>query len=133
MVGVKVAQVIPSPSCRARQTAQYAFGDYTVSNALLSRTGTIPSQREDFDKALHKLMLEVPEGQNVVLTGHGQTFVKSATRVIDEGRMRKGEARYETGFYVIERKDGKLIAQYRFASFKEFANALIEVPLERAN
>jgi hypothetical protein len=117
------------------QTAQYAFGDYTVSNALLARTGIIPSQREDFDKALRKLMLEVevPEGRNVVLTGHGQTFVKSPTRVIDESRMRKGEPRHETGFYVIERKDGKLIAQYRFASFKEFANALIEVPLERAN
>lgn len=135
MVGVKVAQVISSPSCRARQTAQYAFGNYTVSNALLSRTGIIPSQREDFDKALRKLMLEVevPQGQNVVMTGHGQTFVKSPTKVIDEGRMRKGEPRYETGFYVIERKDGKLIAQYRFASFKEFANALIKVPLEPAN
>jgi phosphohistidine phosphatase SixA len=135
MVGVKVAQVFSSPSCRARQTAQYAFGDYTVSNALLARTSVLPSQREDFNKALRKLMLEVelPEGRNVVMTGHGQTFVKSATRVLDERRLRKGEVRRETGFYVIERKDGKLIAHYRFASFREFANALIEVPLEAAN
>ena len=132
MTGVKVSQVISSPSCRARQTAQYAFGDYKVSNSLLPRTGIIPAQHDAFNKALRKLLLEVevPDGGNVVLTGHGGTFLKAETMVLDERRLKEGELRHETGFYVIERTNSKLIAHYRFASLREFANALIEVPLE---
>ncbi|MGB7204146.1 MAG: histidine phosphatase family protein, partial [Anderseniella sp.] len=129
---VRVASVISSPSCRARQTAQNAFGAYRVSNSLLARTGIMVEQREDFAMELRKLLMEVvvPEGQNVVLTGHGETFVKRATILIDDNRMPKGESRYETGFYVLERKDGKIIAHHFFASMKDFANAVIRLPLK---
>ncbi len=132
MAGVKVASVISSPSCRARQTAQNAFGEYKVSNALIARTGVMVEQREDFAVELRKLLMEVelPAGENVVLTGHGQTFVKGKTVVIDENRMSKAEGRKETGFYVMERKEGKIIAHYLFASIREFANAVIRLPVK---
>jgi phosphohistidine phosphatase SixA len=132
MAGVKVSSVVSSPSCRARQTAQYAFGEHTVSNSLLARTGIMVEQRDDFDVELRKLLLQVPvpQGQNAVLTGHGQTFMKGKTTVLDEDRMETGGLRLETGFYVLERKDAKLIAHYRFESIREFSNAVIRLPLD---
>ena len=132
MAGVKVSSVVSSPSCRARQTAEHAFGDHTVSNSLLARTGVMVEQRDDFDVKLRQLLMQtdVPEGQNAVLTGHGQTFVKGKTIVLDEDRMVKGGERLETGFYVLERKDGRIIAHYRFESIREFSNAVIRLPLD---
>ena len=39
IAGVKISEVVSSPSCRARQTAIYAFGKFDrISNSLLHRT-----------------------------------------------------------------------------------------------
>ena len=132
--GVKVAKVISSPSCRARQTAEYAFGnDYEQSNSLLNRSAIMPGQRAAFAQSLRRLLMsvEVPEGSNVVLTGHGATLEWDEKAVIDQDKTGKRRDRKETGFFVLERSGDRIIAHYKFTSIKEFANAVIELPVER--
>ncbi len=132
LVGAKVSEVISSPSCRARQTAQHAFGDgYKVSNSLLNRTAVMPEQGAEFAKALRSLLMsvEVKPDANVVLTGHGATLFWDGPAVVDEIRMSKRKGRRETGFFVLERKDGKIIAHHRFISIRDFANVLIRLPV----
>lgn len=132
--GVKVSRVLSSPSCRARQTAEYAFGDdYDVSNSLLNRTAIMPDQRAGFAQSLRRLLMsvEVPEGSNVVLTGHGATLEWDGKAVIDEDTTGKRRDRKETGFFVLERSGDRIVAHYKFTSIKEFANAVIELPVAR--
>ncbi len=130
--GVKVAQVISSPSCRARQTAMLAFGRIDgIENSLLHRTAIVHEQHEASAKRLRKVLdsLNPPKGQNIVLTGHGNTLSYDGKIVIDIDRTDGIDDRDETGFIVIEKKDGKLIAQHRFKSMAEFANAIMTLPV----
>ncbi len=134
LVGAKVSAVYSSPSCRAWQTALHAFGrDYKIENSLLNRTAIIPEQRADFAKELRSLLMavEVKSGSNVVLTGHGATLEWDGKAVIDEDNTGKRRNRHETGFFVLQRKDGRIIAHYKFTSIKEFANVLIRLPVKR--
>jgi len=134
LVGAKVSAVYSSPSCRGWQTALHAFGsDYKIVNSLLNRTAIIPEQRAEFAKDLRSLLMnvEVKPGSNVVLTGHGATLEWDGKAVIDEDNTSKRRNRHETGFFVLERKDGRIIAQHKFASIKDFANVLIELPVKR--
>jgi phosphohistidine phosphatase SixA len=130
--GVKVSEVYSSPSCRAWQTAEYAFGTYKKTNTLLNRTAIIPEQRPEFAKALRNLImnLKIEPGSNVVMTGHGATLEADGKAVIDEDNTGKRRNRKETGFFVLERKDGRIIAHYKFTSIKEFANAVIKLSVE---
>ena len=133
LVGAKVSAVFSSPSCRAWQTALHAFGtDYKIVNSLLTRTAIIPEQRADFAKELRALLMsiEIVPGSNVVLTGHGSPFKGAGKAALDEDNTRKRRKRLETGFIVLEKKDGRIIAQYKFTSIKKFANALIELPVK---
>ena len=67
-------------------------------------------------------------GQNAVLSGHGGTLSYDGDLVIDIDETGGIDERDETGFIVIERKDGKLIARHKFKSIRNFANAMIELP-----
>ncbi len=130
--GVKVAQVISSPSCRARQTAILAFGRIDgIENSLLHRTAIVHEQHEASARRLRKALdaLNPPKGQNIAVVGHGNTLSYDGKIVIDIDRTEGIDDRDETGFIVIEKKDGKLIAQHRFKSMAEFANAIMTLPV----
>jgi phosphohistidine phosphatase SixA len=131
MTGVKVSKVESSPSCRARQTAMLAFGRIDgIENSLLHRTAIVHSQHDAFARRLRNVLdgLDPPKGQNIVLVGHGNTLSYDGSIVIDIDRTDGIDDRDETGFIVIEKKDGKIIAQHRFKSIAEFANAIVELP-----
>ena len=132
IAGVKVSEVLSSPSCRAWMTAEQAFGDnYTIENSLLPRTAIIPEQHEAFATRLREVLMnvEIVDGENVVLTGHGATLEWDGTKVIDETEMDGSQLRYETGFYVIERDGDRLINRYLFPSLRDFSTVVIELPL----
>jgi broad specificity phosphatase PhoE len=132
LLNVKVARVIASPSCRAKETAQYAFGRIDgIDNSLLHRTAIPPEQWDGFAAQLRSLILsiDVQPGTNVVLSGHGRTLGDDGDRVIDVDETQDVDGRDETGFVVLERVEGKVIARHKFTSFKNFVNAILEVPL----
>lgn len=132
IAGVKVSEVVSSPSCRARQTATYAFGRFDrISNSLLHRTAMVPEQHPLFAEQLRKLIndIEPGQGENVVLSGHGGTLRFDAGVVIDIDHTGGIDERDETGFVVIQKMNGKVIAHHKFRSIKDFATAIIELPV----
>ena len=132
MTGVKISEVISSPSCRARQTALLAFNRIDrISNSLLHRTAMVPEQHDEFAVALRNLILdlEVKDGENIILSGHGGTLKFDGDLVIDTDETIDIDERDETGFVVLEKSGDKIIARHKFTSLKNFANAVIELPV----
>jgi len=130
---VRISKVYSSPSCRAWQTALHAFGDtYTKDNSLLNRSAIPPEQRTAFAKRLRALIMgaEIAPGTNIALTGHGATIEWDRSLVLDDDQMDRRKPRLETGFFVLERVEDKLIARYKFGSIKEFATVMIPLPLD---
>lgn len=133
MTGVRVSRIISSPSCRSRQTALHAFGRWDeVSNSLLHRTAIMQHQHEPFARELRKLIdrLEHQPGKNIVLSGHGGTLKTDGEIVVDDNRAGDLDRRNETGFVILEKSNGKVIAHHLFNSIKEFTLASIELPLQ---
>lgn len=132
LAGILVSSVISSPSCRAVQTAELAFGRVDgVRNSLLHRTAMMKEQHAEFAADLRNLMMTVPlePGRSVVMSGHIGTLRIDGTQVVDEDQTGGVDLRDETGVLVLERVDGRLIARHRFKSIQELATASIRLPL----
>ena len=130
---VKVDKVISSPSCRAVQTARYAFGKVDfVDISLLHRTAIMQDQWSQFAHLLHKLLLKHPPSPtgNIIFVGHGGTL-KFDTKIIFEADETGGiDDRQETGFVVIENVKGLLFARYRFDSISDYVRASLRLPVD---
>lgn len=131
---IKVDQVISSPSCRARQTADYAFGRIdAVANVLLHRTAVMRDQHEEFARETRRMIdrLEPKPGSNIALSAHAGTFRFDEEILLDlDETGGDPDGRKETGFIVLEKVDGKLIARHKFDSIRHVANATIKLPLD---
>lgn len=131
--GVSVARAYASPSCRARQMAQLAFGRLDgVERALLHTTVLGQRQHGEYAQALRQfiLELEVPAGQNIVLSGHRETLMNHRGRVIDRDLSDRLD-RDETGFVILQRQGDEIVALYTFRNIREFMRAALELPLEQ--
>ncbi|MEL6318925.1 MAG: histidine phosphatase family protein [Pseudomonadota bacterium] len=130
--GVAVSAVISSPSCRARQTAELAFGRIDrLETALLYRTMTPQAQRRGLSDRLRATLLAMtpPPGGNIVLSGHGATI--GLDDVVDVDETAAGvDSREETGVAVLEVVDGRLIARHVFERIDVLATAVIATPLD---
>ena len=131
---IKVDQVISSPSCRARQTAEHAFGRIdAIANVLLHRTAVMRDQHEEFARETRRIIdrLQTRPGSNVALSAHAGTFRFDKDILIDKDETGGDpDGRLETGFIVMEKSDGKLIARHKFPSIRHVANASIKLPLD---
>jgi broad specificity phosphatase PhoE len=130
---IKVDKIVSSPSCRSRQTAMYAFGRVdAIANSLLHRTAVMRDQHEEFARDLRRIIdrLEPKPGSNVVLSGHAGTFRFDKGILLDKDETGDPDGRHETGFVVLEKANGKLIARHKFLSIRHLANATIKLPLE---
>jgi phosphohistidine phosphatase SixA len=80
---IPVGQVLTSGYCRARDTAQLAFGSAELVRDL---SGLPAAQREQRAAALRKLLATVPNaGTNTVLVSHGFNITAAAEISIGEG------------------------------------------------
>lgn len=133
LANVKIDKVVTSPSCRAWQTAQFAFGKVDqVSNALLHRTAVMKEQHEQFARETRKIVesLNPAPGTNAVITAHAGTMRFDRSILIDQNDTNSAlDARDETGFVVLEKKDGRIIARHKFMSIKNFSYATLKLPL----
>ncbi len=131
---IKIDQVITSPSCRARQTADHAFGRIdAIANVLLHRTAVMRDQHEEFARETRRMIdrLEPKAGSNIALSANAGTFRFDKEILIDENETGGDpDGRKETGFVVLEKVDGKLIARHKFVSIRHVANATIKLPLD---
>lgn len=116
---IKISEVVTSPSCRARETAIYGFGkiDKTFSG-LLHYSAFHPQDRKKIGNELKKAVMELSleQNKNIILSAHNKVI--SHHNFIDE--MNVDEGLEESGFYIIEKKENKLIVPYKFRVIKDF-------------
>lgn len=120
---IKINVIASSPSCRARETAMYAFNKIDLYfNGLLHYTAFHPADRKDIGIQLKKAVLDLKEDQssNIILSAHNKVI--SHYKLID--KMEIDEGLQESGFYVIEKINNKLIARYKFSKIKHFVTVL---------
>ena len=125
--GLNVQEIISSPSCRARQTALYAFKkEADKFNNDLLHYGPFDEDRKILFKNLRELLLglNVEKKKNIVITGHNTVM---DAPIFDESKL-KDFVIDEGGFVVIEKKGDKLIAQHKFVFFADFAKRLLKRP-----
>jgi len=127
---VPIGRVESSPSCRARQTAQLAFGRIDRLNIAYVHTPvTNATNAEAFGQALHEALSNIPilEGTNSVVVAHGNTL-NNNPEIFRAGHELLGEPLHETGFYVIERNMiGSLSILHKFVNLGEFASNAVNL------
>ena len=133
LANVPVSEVIASPSCRAQQTAQLAFGTVDRTEVALVHTPAFNVQnRPEFATALRDLYqsLDVDANRNVVIIAHGNTLENNPDLFGSGTEWLSTTLLGETGFYVIDRDEaGALSIMYRFNTLGDFAaNAISLTP-----
>jgi hypothetical protein len=127
---IPTGTVVSSPSCRAMQTAIYAFGKVDrVDNSLLYVALLSDRVLPGFVNQLRTLLLniDIKPGTNTVITAHNGTLERNKGLAI-EGDM---EFLDETGFYIIERKgNDKLAVVYAIKSISDVATSAVDLPLK---
>ena len=117
-IGLPISKVITSVSCRARQTADIAFGGYDSMNRLLVHEGPFAElnriqKLKDFYSAI-----ELSDGKNVVVSAHNSVIKKE---MFDNANGIGGNLYLEEGgFYVISKKEGMLVLEHEFNNFRFF-------------
>lgn len=128
VAGLSVTKVLASPSCRARETANLAFGRIDVVNrAVMSAAAVGISQDSDlYAGNLGRLLVEnfPADGQRVAVVGHAQTLEVYAPTLFP-GFDRTIPKVNESGFYVIEVVDGNLVPRWAFIDFYDFAREVL--------
>lgn len=106
-LGIPVGEVLASPFCRTRETAQLIFGRDTVSSAVRGGPASAEGGRYDELKAL--LARPVAGNVNLAIASHGNPFAAVAgSPYLAEGEVAVIEPRGDAGFRVVARirKDG---------------------------
>jgi len=107
-LGIPIGDVLASPFCRTRETAQLIFGRETVATAV--RGGPARPDNGDRYAELRKLLSTPPaRGTNLAIASHGNPFhAVTDTQYLSEGEAAVIRPLGAQGFRVIARipKDG---------------------------
>jgi phosphohistidine phosphatase SixA len=107
-LGIPIGDVLASPFCRTRETAQLIFGRATVAPAV--RGGPAHPDSDDRYAELRKLLSTPPRaGTNLAIASHGNPFHAVAdTTYLSEGEVAVIRPLGAQGFRIVARipKDG---------------------------
>ena len=118
---IPTGTIVSSPSCRAKQTASYAFGrfDY-VEDSLLFPDFRLKDQPKGSPERLVDFLkhVEIKAGTNTIIAGHG-----SILEFLEKGAIEGNTSGLrETGFHIIERQgDNKLVIVFTFKSMGDLS------------
>ena len=100
-LGIPIGEVLASPFCRTRETAELIFGRYTVSTAV--RGGPAQNDSGRYDELRVLLTRRVPGKVNLAIASHGNPFAA----VVGTPYLAEGEAAIiepqDAGFSVVAR------------------------------
>ena len=122
--GMKISQVISSPSCRARQTAEIGFDKIDVEDKVLVYESVFDEDKNIWQKNLRKFFdqLNIEEKSNIVITAHGSVIFKTLFDNSNELKNTDLPSKIkEGGFYVISKSNGELKLEHQFMNFKDFS------------
>ena len=134
---IPIQEVISSPSCRATQTSNMAFGGIDKIENLLLHYGPFNEDMDEFNKSVKKLILKnQPQlNSNIIYSAHNGVIFSS---LIDEYLFNTDEESFnsdkyfdleEGGFYVMKIIEDKLILVHKFNNFEHFLKPLLKRPL----
>ena len=114
-----VKTVVSSPSCRARQTAEFAFGGHNKIDHTFMHRGPYLEEEKALVKSIRSqiLKLETSKDKNVIISAHNGVIVPG---VFDKLNVKFDDNLEEGGFYVIENKNGELVLLGYFNNFQFF-------------
>jgi len=116
---VPIHRVITSPSCRARQTAELAFGGYDEIKNIFLHKGPFNQKSKEFQMKVKKQLLSYvpPKNSNIIISAHNSVIFND---IFDEREKDIIDILEESGFYVIKNINNKLILIDKFHSFHKF-------------
>ena len=117
-IGLPIGAVHSSVSCRARQTAELAFGGYDQLHRILVHRGTYNEDPKAHIEKLKTLYSNFPKinAKNIIVSSHGRVidckmFVNYKCPVLG---LKEG------GFYVIRNTKDGLVFEHEFSNFVRF-------------
>ena len=121
-INLPIGFVISSPSCRARQTADFAFDGYDQLNRILVHEGPYLEKKHDRINKLKDFYLKLPieKNKNTIVSSHNSVIKKE---IFDEVNLSEVDKRFkleEGGFYIISNDNNRLVLEYKFHNFKNF-------------
>jgi phosphohistidine phosphatase SixA len=120
-----INSVVSSPSCRARQTAELAFGGYSKLDLRLLHEGVFYESKKRFIDNLRSLYksLEVKTDKNVIVMAHNSVI---NPEMFTNGSKFKKEFfnLEEGGFYVISKAPSGLKLEHKFTNFRNFTKVI---------
>lgn len=101
------------PSCRAKETAIYAFGKVDqYDTSILHATAFDPDEWDLMAERYKNLLLDnTSKNYNLIISGHGNTIDKYYTKIFEKKDLppsRKIANILGVGFYVLKVEDGKV-------------------------
>lgn len=135
VLNIPVGHVVSSPSCRARETAIFAFSRIdSIEPSLLHRTAMRKDQHLIMGKKLRDVVenIKLEDNKNIILSGHGGTLsydFKNDVGIIDHMEVNDIDRRLETGIIVIEKKQGEYFARHKFNSIIDISINSIKLPV----
>ena len=128
---VPVGKVISSPSCRARQTANLAFGKIdAIHNTLVHYFPWFEKDKDYFTNVKKILQKYKPKkDENIIITGHNTVMGEHVFDEVIPRNLKYGLQ--EGGFYVIKHEANKLVLVHKFESFFNFTGSIYIRPLDK--
>ena len=129
-VNLKISRVISSKSCRAKETALYAFGKIDETWLSILHSTAIPDHQKNFmaiDLKKRLKSLEIVSGENIVVAGHGNTLNTYQSTLFDTIEISDDDfVLEELGFIVLELKNDQIFVRHAFKNFTDFAGQVLE-------
>lgn len=133
---IPIGAVAASPSCRARQTGELAFGHVDVISKGLAHTPVTNARNAgEFSAELQKLLnkVRVEPGKNAAIAGHGNTLENNKKLFVEGTFFLGAPAVSETGFWVIKREqNGALKIVQRYLNIGEFAVNAVDLEIDKS-
>tara|TARA_B100000900_G_scaffold30738_1_gene23321 strand:+ start:285 stop:1046 length:762 start_codon:yes stop_codon:yes gene_type:complete len=124
-IGLPIGYVVSSVSCRARQTADLAFGGYDRLERILVHAGPYnenEKERVDKLKDLYK-NLEMQDGKNAIVSAHNSVV---SCKMFENNACPQDLELEEGGFYILSKTDKGLRFEYEFHNFNDFNKIFYE-------
>ena len=117
-INFPIGYVISSTSCRARQTAKLAFGNYDSLHRILVHSGPYNEEKLLRINNLKVFYLNLPfeKNKNTIVSAHNGVIVCEMFENCKDEKLGLEEG----GFFVISNKDDKLYLEYEFHNYNNF-------------
>ncbi len=124
-IGLPIGNVVSSVSCRARQTAELAFGGFDSQYRRLLHKGPYTEKSDIRTQQLTDFYqnLDVETGTNTIVSGHNNVI---ECEMFINDNCPNAPRLEEGGFYILSKSDEGLRFEYEFHNYHHFSRVFFE-------